>query len=74
MTITLEIPENLVGQPIAAGQDPARAILEAIALEGDRSDHLAEADIPRIIDTQFMQNFGCRLSISGTGRQLSPLK
>ena len=33
MTITVEIPEELAGQLIAAGQDPARATLEAIALE-----------------------------------------
>lgn len=33
MTITIEIPEELAGQLIAAGQDPARATLEAVALE-----------------------------------------
>ena len=47
MTITVEIPEGLAGQLIAAGQDPARAALEAIALEAYRSDRLTEAEIRR---------------------------
>lgn len=37
VTITIEIPEQLAGQLIAAGQDPVRATLEAVALEGYRS-------------------------------------
>ena len=49
MTITIEIPEGLAGQLIAAGQDPARAALEAIALEGYRSDRLTEADIRELL-------------------------
>ena len=43
MTFTVEIPEELAGQLIAAGQDPARVALEAIALEAYRSDRLTEA-------------------------------
>jgi hypothetical protein len=35
--ITVEIPEELAGQLIAAGQDSASPALEAIALEGYRS-------------------------------------
>jgi hypothetical protein len=49
MTITVEIPEELAGQLIAAGKDPARAALEAIALEGYRSDHLSEAEIRNLL-------------------------
>jgi hypothetical protein len=49
MTITVEIPEGLAGQLIAEGQDPARAALEAIALEGYRSDRLTEADIRELL-------------------------
>jgi len=49
MTITVEIPEELAGQLIAAGQDPARAALEAIALEGYRSDCLSEAEVRRLL-------------------------
>lgn len=49
MTITVEIPEALAGQLIAAGQDPARAALEAIALEGYRSNRLSEAEIRELL-------------------------
>jgi predicted HTH domain antitoxin len=49
MTIIIEIPEELAGQLIAAGQDPARATLEAVALEGYRSDRLSEADIRELL-------------------------
>ena len=34
MTITVEIPEELADQLIAAGKDPARAALEAIRSNG----------------------------------------
>ena len=49
MTITIEIPEELAGQLIATGQEPARAALEAIALEGYRSDRLSEAEVRRLL-------------------------
>jgi hypothetical protein len=49
MTITVEIPEELARQLIVAGQDPARTALEAITLEGYRSDRLSEADIRKLL-------------------------
>ena len=49
MTITIELPEELAAQLIAAGPDPARAALEAVALEGYRSDRLSEADIRELL-------------------------
>ena len=49
MIITVEIPEELAGQLIAAGQDPERVALEAIALEGYRSDRLSEAELRRLL-------------------------
>ena len=45
MTITVEMPEGLLDQLVPAGQDPVRAALEAIAIEGYRSGRLTEADI-----------------------------
>jgi hypothetical protein len=39
MHVTLDIPDNIPGV-IASGQDPARAALEALALEAYRSDRL----------------------------------
>lgn len=59
MTITVEIPEKLAGQLIAAGQDPARAALEAIALEGYRGDRLTEADIRELL------GFDTRMEVHG---------
>ena len=49
MRITIDIPEELAGHLVAAGQDPARAALEAIALEGYRSDRLSEAEIRELL-------------------------
>jgi hypothetical protein len=49
MTITVEIPEELVGQLMVAGKDLARAALEAIALEGYRSDRLSTAEIRKLL-------------------------
>src|SRR5262249_10972970 len=49
MTITVEIPEELASQLIGTGQDPARAALEAIALEGYRADRLSETEIRELL-------------------------
>jgi len=49
MTITVEIPEGLLDHVVRAGQDPARAALEAIALEGYRSDRLSAADVRELL-------------------------
>jgi hypothetical protein len=59
MTITVEIPEAFAGQLIPPGQDPARAALEAIALEGYRSDRLTEGDIRELL------GFGTRMEVHG---------
>jgi len=49
IAITVEIPEELAGYLIGAGKDPAREVLEAIALEGYRSDRLSEAEVRRLL-------------------------
>ena len=59
MTITIEIPEALVGQLMAGGQDPARATLEAVALEGYRRDLFSEADIRELL------GFETRMEVHG---------
>ena len=59
MTITVEIPEGLLDHVVRAGQDPARAALEAIALEGYRSDRLSEADICELL------GFETRMEVDG---------
>jgi len=42
MNITVEIPDTIAGDLAGEGRDPARAVLEAIALEGYRADRLSE--------------------------------
>jgi len=59
MTITVEIPERLAEQLVHAGQDPARAALEAIAIEGYRSDRLSETDIRELL------GFETRMEVHG---------
>jgi Uncharacterised protein family (UPF0175) len=49
MTITVEIPDVLAGVLSAEGRDPARAVLEAMALEGYRADWLTEADLKELL-------------------------
>jgi hypothetical protein len=59
MIITVHIPEGFAGQLVPAGQDPARAALEAIALEGYRSDRLTEADLRELL------SFETRMEVHG---------
>ncbi len=63
MTITVEIPEELAGQLIAAGQDPSRAALEAIALEGYRSGRVSAAGIRKFL------GFGTRMEVDAFLKQ-----
>jgi len=42
MQVTLTIPDELAAQLIAAGKDPSRAALEALAVEGYRTQRLSE--------------------------------
>lgn len=41
MQVTLEIPDELAGKFVSRGQDPARAALEAVAVEGYSSGSLS---------------------------------
>ena len=49
MTITLTLPEDIAQHLAALGEDPARAALEALALEGYRSATLSEEQIRRML-------------------------
>jgi hypothetical protein len=42
MLVTVEIPDEMARKLEAKGQDPARAALEALAIEGYRSGTLSE--------------------------------
>jgi len=58
MHITIDIPDTISGV-IAPEQDPARATLEALALEGYRSDRLSEYDIQQLL------GFETRMEVHG---------
>jgi hypothetical protein len=49
MQVTLTIPDELAAQLTAAGEHPARAALEALAVEGYRTRRLTEADVKRML-------------------------
>jgi hypothetical protein len=59
MTITVEIPDVLAGVLSAEGKDPARVVLEAMALEGYRTDRLTEADLKELL------GFETRMEVHG---------
>ena len=48
MHIALDIPDN-IPNVVAPDQDPARAALEAMALEGYRSQRLSEFDVRELL-------------------------
>ena len=43
--MTVTIPDDLAAQLTAAGKDPARAALEALAVEGYRAGRLSENEV-----------------------------
>ena len=49
MQVTVEIPDELASQIAAGGKDPARAALEALALEGFRNETLSEAEVGKML-------------------------
>jgi hypothetical protein len=59
MTVTVEIPDDLAGMLSTGGNDPARAVLEAIALEGYRRDRLSEYEVQQLL------GFATRMEVHG---------
>lgn len=49
MTITLEIPDELVSALTPPGQELSRAALEALAIDGYRSGRLTETDVCHLL-------------------------
>lgn len=49
MTITVQLPDALGSLLFANGQEPTRAVLEAIALEGYRAERLSESDVRHLL-------------------------
>jgi predicted HTH domain antitoxin len=49
MTVTVHIPDDLAGALAGSGQDPERAVLEAVAIEGYRTERLSESAVRRLL-------------------------
>ena len=49
MQVTLDIPDNLAAQLISAGKDPSREALEALAVEGYRTERLTESEVRQML-------------------------
>jgi hypothetical protein len=49
MQVTLDIPDTFAQQLLAAGQDPSRTALEALAVEGYRTQRLSEAEVKKML-------------------------
>ena len=49
MEITLNIPDELARQVTPEGRDPARVALEALALEGYRTERLSESAVRQML-------------------------
>jgi predicted HTH domain antitoxin len=49
MQITVELPDELVGQMIPTGQDPSRAALEGWAIEAYRAHRLTEHELANLL-------------------------
>ena len=49
MEITLHIPDELARQVTPEGEDPARVALEALAIEGYRTERLSESAVRQML-------------------------
>jgi hypothetical protein len=57
MQVMLTIPDDLAAQYVAAGKDPSRAALEALAVEGYRTRRLTETEVKRML------SYGTRMQV-----------
>jgi hypothetical protein len=55
MNITVEIPDAIAGALVGQGQDPSRAVLEAIAIEGYRTDRLSEYEVQQLLGFDYFE-------------------
>jgi hypothetical protein len=57
VTITVQVPDTVGSLLFGNGQEPAHAVLEAIALEGYRAQRLTESDVRQLL------GFGTRMEV-----------
>jgi Uncharacterised protein family (UPF0175) len=55
MIVTIDIPDEFAAEIMPAGQDPVRAVLEAVALDGYRRELLSQSQVRRMLgfETRF---------------------
>jgi len=71
MQVVLEIPDEMAGHIASAGESVSRAALEAIALEGYRSERLSESELATLLGYEtrmevhaFLKAHNCHLNYS----------
>jgi hypothetical protein len=72
MHITVEIPDNAARDLTATGQDPARALLEAYALEGYRRQVSGESAVRRLLGFETRMEVHAFLKEHGVYLHYSP--
>jgi hypothetical protein len=63
--ITFDIPDGLALQVAAEGQDPARAAVEALALEGYRARRLSESAVREMLGFETRMEVHAFLNLHG---------
>jgi predicted HTH domain antitoxin len=65
MQVVLDIPDTIAAQLTAAGKSPARAALEALAVEGYRTGQLFEYDLREMLGYEVPMQVHALLSEHG---------
>jgi hypothetical protein len=55
MNITVNISDQFAGPLAVPGKDPARALLEAYALEGHRAGRLSEYQVQQLLGLEYFE-------------------
>jgi hypothetical protein len=55
VNITVNIPDQFAGSLAVAGKDPARALLEAYALEAHRAGRLSEYQVQQLLGFEYFE-------------------
>ncbi len=71
MQVVLDIPDEMARQIAASGEGLSRTALEALALEGYRTQRLSESEVRRLLGFRtrmdvhaFLKEHGCYLNYS----------
>ena len=55
MNITVEIPDSIAGALAGEGRDPARVVLEALAIEAYCADRLSEYEVQQLLGFAYFE-------------------